>query len=186
MVDRRKPGRLDALVRWALASAGDRRKLPVLGLFPVGDYALPFLPNQVLMMAVALIHPRNWALTALVFTFGSAIGAVATGFAIQSLQTTFFADPAQSMNAGAVMAFIRDWGITAVAVLALLPVPPRTAVLVTAYAGVNPLLIGGAVAIGRCAPALALCFVAARAPNAAARFPTLARALARARDFAKW
>lgn len=40
----------DAIRRWFL---------PAVAIFPAADYVLPFLPNQMLLLALSVLHPKR-------------------------------------------------------------------------------------------------------------------------------
>lgn len=161
-------------------AAGKRWFWPTVGLFPVFDYVLPVLPNQLLMIALSALNPRKWWLVALVFVAASALGAFGTAWLIQLLGDAWaelmpFA-PSDSDSWQWTLEQVRRWGLPAVAVLALLPVPPRLAVIACAVAGLPPEGIAASVAAGRSVPAIAIAFLSARAPAMLAGLPFVGRA----------
>ena len=149
---------------------------PVVGLFPSLDYLLPVLPNQLLMIALAMLQPKKWPLVAMVFIIASSLGAFGTALLIQALgeQWTRVMPFSPSGETWAwAMEQVRRWGLVAIALLALLPVPPRTAVLACAVAGLPAEGIAAAVAIGRTFPATAISWLSAHAPGFLVRLPVL-------------
>lgn len=155
-------------------AAGKRWFWPAVGLFPSLDYLLPVLPNQLLMIALSVLHPRKWLLVALVFIAASAMGAFGAAWLIQYLGETWagrlpFGGEGEALHWAAGQ--VRRWGLLAVAVLALLPVPPRTAVIACALAGLPPEGIAGAVALGRTVPATAISFLSAKSPALLVKLP---------------
>jgi hypothetical protein len=154
----------------ALERQGDRTWfLPGVGLFPLCDYILPFLPNQILLAGLSMILPRRWIALAITFAVATAAGAALITAAIQSFGSSFaeqmFGDV---LNAGAfagVVAQIRTYGLPALAGLALLPWPPRMAVLACAIAGLPPVQVGLAVLVGRVVPTSIYAGLGAKAPH---------------------
>ena len=148
--------------------------LPAVSVFPLTDHVLPFLPNQMLLLGLSVLLPRRWWHLALAFVLATGLGAVLTALAIQELgrpllETLFGATLTDGMGqdgtGAAVLAAVERHGLIALAVLAMLPWPPRTAVIVCALAGLPPFAIGAAVAAGRVVPACAYTLIGARAPG---------------------
>jgi hypothetical protein len=164
----------------ALERKSDRRWfLPAVGIFPLSDYVLPFLPNQMLLVGLSVVLRHRWL--AATFVSASALGAMLVAFAIQSwgvpaVEALFDGPPEQSAAAPVIKA-VQDWGLVGLAGFAMLPWPPRIAVLVCAIAGLPPLLMGFAVAAGRTAPVLLYAGVGARAPQLLRRFARVNRVL---------
>ncbi|GAA2243660.1 hypothetical protein GCM10010232_33350 [Streptomyces amakusaensis] len=155
--------------------------LPALAVFPLSDYALPFLPNQMLLMGVPALHPRRWRAIALTFVVASAAGAFLTATAVQSvgpwlLDTVGLPAPGlgELREAGGMVARYGTWALV---LLALLPWTPRATVLVCALAGVPPWTIGLAVLAGRPLPVALLAAAGARAPHLLRRFRRVDRVL---------
>ncbi len=155
--------------------------LPAVSVFPLTDYVLPFLPNQMLLLGLSVLLPRRWWQLALAFVAATGLGAFLTALAIQQfgqpLIDALFGGAPEAGAAGTVMAHIQRYGIMALVVLAMLPWPPRTAVLVCAVAGLSPAAIAIAVAAGRVVPALAYTLVGAKAPGLLRRFRAVDRLL---------
>ncbi len=157
-------------------SAGKPWFWPVVGLFPSLDYLLPVLPNQLLMIALSMLQPKKWPLVAMVFIAASALGAFGTALLIQALGEQWMRVMPFSPAGEAwkwAMEQVQRWGLFAVGLLALLPVPPRTAVLACAVAGLPAEGIAAAVAIGRTFPAIAISWLSARAPGFLVKLPVV-------------
>lgn len=142
--------------------------LPTISLFPLTDYVLPFLPNQMLLVVLSILSPNRWLQFALSFVIATGLGALLTALAIQAigpqiLDTLFGGAPAGD-NVTRIQALVLDYGLIALVPLAMLPWPPRSAVLVCALAGLAPLGIGVAVMAGRLVPAFGYALVGAKAP----------------------
>jgi hypothetical protein len=87
----------------SLERQGDRVWfLPGVGLFPLCDYLLPFMPNQILLAGLSMVLPRRWIALAITFAVATAAGAALITAAIQSFGSSFaeqmFGDV---LNAGA-------------------------------------------------------------------------------------
>ncbi|MCZ8172676.1 MAG: hypothetical protein ACK442_00180 [Novosphingobium sp.] len=143
--------------------------LPFTALFPMADYALPFLPNQMLLTGLALSLPRRWLALALTFALATGIGAGLVAAAIQywgsglvQMLSGSASDPGQAAK---VLAALESYGLWALAGFAMLPWPPRLAVLVCALAGLSPAGMTLAVASGRLLPALSYAGLGALAPH---------------------
>lgn len=156
--------------------------LPTISLFPMADYVLPFLPNQMLLIALSVLQPRRWWLFALVFVLATGTGAWLTAYALQMaagpnlLETVIGGRP----DDGALtktLALVESYGVWALALLAMLPWPPRTGVIVCALAGLPPLTIGLAVAAGRIVPAFSYGVLGAFAPHLLRRIGAVDRVL---------
>ena len=155
--------------------------LPAVSLFPLTDYVLPFLPNQMVLIALSVLQPRRWWIFAATFVIATAFGAGLTAFAIQAaspwiLETLFGGTPDNSA-AAQVVSMVERYGLVALVALSMLPWPPRTGVIVCALAGLHPLAIGLSVSVGRIAPAGAFTFVGAHAPHLLRRLPSIDQTL---------
>ncbi|NGX16370.1 VTT domain-containing protein [Wenzhouxiangella sp. XN24] len=143
--------------------------LPAVSIFPLSDYVLPFLPNQMLLLGLSVVLPRRWWQLALAFVLATGLGALLTAFAIQEwgqpLLERLFGGGPESRTVAEVMTAIERYGLVALVGLAMLPWPPRTAVIVCAIAGLSVISIGVAVAAGRIVPAAAYTLIGARAPG---------------------
>ncbi|MFE0425612.1 hypothetical protein [Streptomyces sp. NPDC058953] len=186
MADAAPAGTRAGRVLTRLDRAAHRRWfLPALAVFPLGDYAVPVLPNQLLLMGVSALHPRRWRSVALTFVTASAAGAFLVATAVQGagpwlLETVGprVADPGELREAGG---FVTRYGAGAVAVLALLPWTPRAAVLVCALAGIPPWSIALAVLAGRPLPVALLAAAGATSPRLLRRARRLDRVLTEVR-----
>lgn len=173
----------DRAVRAALAldrAAARPWFLPAAAAFPALDYVLPFLPNQLLLAALSLLQPRRWAGVCAAFVAGAGIGAGLTA-ALIGLVGPALLDrllPAAPDAARQALVLVRAHGLWALLLLAMLPWPPRTAVLVAATAGLHPLGIALAVATGRVVPAFGIAFAGSRAPHLLRRVGAVARFMA--------
>jgi hypothetical protein len=143
--------------------------LPGVGVFPLCDYFLPFLPNQILLAGLSMTLPRRWIVLALTFAMASAAGAALIVAAIQHLGMPvverLFGDMPETGALAPFLAAIRAYGLAALVGLAMLPWPPRAAVLACALAGLPPLQVGIAVLAGRVAPASTYAGIGAKAPH---------------------
>ncbi|MER6910378.1 VTT domain-containing protein [Streptomyces sp. NPDC000594] len=159
--------------------------LPALAVFPLGDYALPVLPNQMLLMGVSALHPRRWPAVALTFAVASALGAFLAATVVQLagpwlLETFGDAAPGRDELREAA-ARVAEHGLWALALLSLLPWTPRVAVLACALAGIPPWSIALTVLAGRWVPMTLLAAVGARAPHLLRRFRRTERILSEVR-----
>lgn len=181
MAEAAMPSRIARIIL-ALDRAADRRWfLPAVSVFPLTDYVLPFLPNQMLLVALSVLQPRRWRAFALTFVLASALGALLTAYGVQAvgpwlLDTILGGRPDQGAAAD-VLAMIKRYGVGALMLLAALPWPPRTAVVVCTLAGLSPMTIGLAVAVGRTAPVGLYALVGAKAPYLLRRLSAVDRVL---------
>lgn len=170
--------RLGKAIRWLDDEAGRRGFLFKVGMFPLLDYALPFLPNQMLLIALALLQRSRWLALALTFAIASAIGALTAALIVQFAGGGIANWLTSSVDgAEQALALVENYGLTGLAMLALLPWPPRTGVIVCAIAGLPPIQIMLAVGAGRLVPAAAIAFLAARSPLLLRRIPGIDRQL---------
>jgi hypothetical protein len=153
--------------------------LPGVGLFPLCDYILPFLPNQLLLAGLSMTLPQRWLSLAATFVVATAAGAALIVAAIQHFGAPLMEARFGSMpEAGAmarVLEQIRVYGLPALIGLAMLPSPPRTAVLACAVAGLPPAQIGMAVLAGRIVPATIYASLGAKAPHLLRRLASVDR-----------
>ncbi|MGV9316890.1 hypothetical protein ACWDR0_32630 [Streptomyces sp. NPDC003691] len=158
--------------------------LPALAVFPLSDYAVPVLPNQMLLVGMSALHPRRWRAIALTFAVASALGALLVAAAVQSAGPWLLDAAGRLPGSGELREagdFVNRHGAPALAVLALLPWTPRAAVVACALAGVPPWSIGLAVLLGRPVPVTVLALSGARAPRLLRRSRRLERLLAEVR-----
>lgn len=153
--------------------------LPAIGLFPLSDYVLPFLPNQMLLLGLAMLRPARRTALILTFVLAAALGALLTAWAIQywgrPLFDAIFADALPAEAISELDARVARYGPLALTVLAILPWPPRTGVIACALFGLSPTIIGLAVAAGRIVPATAYALAGAHAPRLLRHWPGLDR-----------
>lgn len=155
----------------ALDRAAHRRGfMPALSAFPLADYVLPILPNQMLLVALCILQPRRWWRFALVFVFASGLGAAVAALAVQAfgppIIDSLFGGLREDASVAGVKSTIERHGIAALTVLAMLPWAPRSAVMACGLAGLSPWAIGLAVAVGRLVPTAACSLLGAKAPQA--------------------
>jgi hypothetical protein len=171
-------GRTVRILRRLDAAARRRWFLPAAGVFPLSDYALPVLPNQMLLIVLAVLHPRRWRALAVTFVTAAGLGALLVAGAVQTagpwLLETLPGD--RDALAGAA-GQVRRYGLWALAVLSLLPWPPRTAVLACALAGTPAWVIAAVVLTVRPLPVVAMAFTAAKAPHLLRRWSRIDRVL---------
>jgi membrane protein YqaA with SNARE-associated domain len=155
-------------------TSGRRWFLPAAAAIPAADFLMPALPAQFALATAATLRPARPLLIAALFALSAGIGAAMAASAVQAFGLTAqeLADrgfvSAERAREGAEL--VRAHGFTALVVLALLPLPPRAATLLAAAAGMSPLAIGAAVALGRTVPSSCLALLAARAPGSLRRF----------------
>ncbi len=162
-----------------LDRAADRRWfLPATAVFPLSDYALPVLPNQLLLVILAVLHPRRWWALTVTFVTAAGLGAFLVATAVQTggawLLEVVPADPGALAG---VTRQLRRYGLWALVALSLLPWPPRTAVLACALAGLAPWSIAAAVTAARLVPVTALALTGAKAPHLLRRWARVDRLL---------
>lgn len=156
--------------------------LPGVGLFPLSDYVLPFLPNQIMLAGLSMTLPRRWVALAATFAIATALGAalvtaLVQRFGMPLVQQVVGTMPDTSVIAP-VLALIHRHGLPILALLATLPWPPRTAVLACAIAGLPPAQVGLAVLAGRILPASLYAGLGAKAPAVLRRIGSIDRVMA--------
>lgn len=153
----------------ALERQSDRRWfLPGVGLFPLSDYVLPFLPNQIMLAGLSMTLPRRWVALAATFAIATALGAalvtaLVQRFGMPLVQQVFGTMPETSAIAPA-LELIKRHGLFMLVLFAMLPWPPRAAVLACAIAGLPPAQVGLGVLAGRILPAGLYAGLGAKAP----------------------
>jgi membrane protein YqaA with SNARE-associated domain len=153
--------------------------LPLVGAFPLCDYFLPFLPNQILLAGLSMLRPQRWLALALTFVTATAVGAALITVAIQHYGMPFLSQHLGNMPEPAALApvleQVRERGLLALFLLALLPWPPRLAVLACALVGLSPVQVGLAVLAGRVLPAGLYAGLGAKAPGLLRRLASVDR-----------
>lgn len=155
---------------FALADRSERRSfLPAVGVFPLLDYAVPVMPNQMLLLGLSALLPRRWPRLVAVFALAGGLGALVVAFAVQgfgpAIRDFLVGDAAAGAAAARVLTLIEAHGLWALTALAMLPWPPRSGVLVCSLAGLPPVGIGAAVALGRVVSSSYLALIGAKAPR---------------------
>ncbi|MET8824403.1 hypothetical protein ABZX40_07575 [Streptomyces sp. NPDC004610] len=150
-------------------AAHRRGFLPALAVFPLSDYVLPVLPNQMLLMGLSALHPRRWRVIALTFVGASVLGAFLVATAVHAagpwlLDAVGAVAPGQA-ELREVAGQVERHGGWALAALALLPWTPRAAVVMCALAGIPPWTVALAVLAGRPLPVTLLALTGAKAPR---------------------
>jgi hypothetical protein len=153
--------------------------LPAIALFPMSDYVLPVLPNQMMLLGLAMLRPARWIALIATFVLATALGALLTAWAIQYWGRPFFdavfADALPVGTLAELDALVTRYGTVTLALLAMLPWPPRTGVIACALFGLSPATIGLAVAIGRIVPTTGYALAGAHAPRLLRGWPRLGR-----------
>jgi hypothetical protein len=153
--------------------------LPGVGVFPLCDYVLPFLPNQILLAGLSMILPRRWFALAMTFVIATAAGAALIVAAIQEFGVPvvqqLLIDLPEALALAQVLEQIRTYGFPILIGLAMLPWPPRTAVLACAIAGLPPAQVGLAVLVGRIVPASIYAGAGAKVPHLLRRLASVDR-----------
>lgn len=144
MAEPRKASLAKRVSRWARQHA-DRPWLPlVVPAFPMADFVLPVMPNQLLLAGLSALRPSRWPVFALAFAAGTALGGAAVALSLQSLGAErglfMSAEEAGGPLAEAIQKFRRH-GLWFLAGVALLPWTPRLTVVACALAGFAPLAI---------------------------------------------
>ena len=161
--------------------------LPAVAAFPLCDYIVPVLPNQVLLLALTVLHPRRWWAFGLAWVAAGALGAFLAAVVIQAagpwlLDALFGGAPEPTGSAAAALDLIEGWGLWALVPLSMLPWAPHTAVLLCAVTGLPPLGIAAAVALGRALPVGVYAFLGSRAPHLLGRIRSVGRVLREIED----
>lgn len=155
--------------------------LPGVGAFPLCDYLLPFLPNQILLVGLSMLLSRRWIALAITFVIASALGAGLIVAGVQQfgmpIVEHLFGEMPDASALAPVLEQIRVYGPTALVGLAMLPWPPRTAVLACAIAGLPPVQVGLAVLAGRVVPVTVYAGVGAKAPHLLRRLTSVNRVM---------
>jgi uncharacterized membrane protein YdjX (TVP38/TMEM64 family) len=141
---------------------------------------LPFLPNQMLLMTLGVLHPRRWRALALTFIGATSLGALLVAIAVQTASPWLLDTIGLNPDQGAVRDItqgIERYGWWMLVGLSLPPWTPRTAVLVCALVGMPPWAIASAVMAGRLVPATALTLIGAKAPHLLRRLRSVDRML---------
>ena len=147
--------------------------VPLTATSTAADAILPVLPTQTLLVTLALLHPQRWLRTGLWFAWGSVLVGDLMALAVGQLGTEVVARALAAVGVEAathpdaetgVLAWVREYGPWALAVLALGPWPVRSAVALCALSGVSWLAIAGALAAGRVMAFPGLAWLVTRRP----------------------
>ncbi len=160
---------------WAKEESQNPWTLPTLGIFSGLDYIAPIIPTQTTLILAATLHPKRWRFTAGCFAIGGALGAMLLAYAIEvlglELVQRLFGDALDSAGLVGVSDSVRQYGVGALFILSCIPFPVRSAVAISALAGLPFFSIGLAVLGGRLLGFSLVAFLAARAPGVLAKAP---------------
>ncbi len=173
---------MDRLVRlWARLRRYAHRPwyTPAVATSATLDYFFLASPAQSLFIATVLLNPARRLATAAWFSVAAALGALLLAAGVQLLGGPVEAWLAQSSSATAswqrLQGWIDAWGVLALLGLSVIPVPLRTAVILTALAGVSFLAVGVAVLLGRGLTFAVLAQVIHQTPRVLQRLPWVRR-----------
>lgn len=184
MAEPRKISLAVRLGRWT-ARRAKRPWLPLaVPAFPMADFILPVMPNQLLLAGLSLVAPQRWPVFVLAFAIGTALGGTMVAVALQSLgvdRTLFVSAEEAGGPLAEALAQFRRHGLWFLAGVALLPWTPRLTVVACALAGLAPVAILGTLFVTRLVPCAALAIAGAYAPRWSMRFGFVERFVVRAR-----
>lgn len=125
--------------------------------------------------------PRRWPALAGTFIIATAVGATLIVLAVQAFGMPLIERFTGVLQDETALAYaleqVRQHGLPMLIVLALLPAPPRTAVLACALAGFAPVDVGLAVLLGRIAPATLIAVLGAKSPRLLRRIKRIDRVM---------
>ena len=160
-----------ALPRWG---QGKWYLIPLCSLLAGLDLFLVVLPIDPLVIACTFLRPKRWISCAVGFTIGSTIGALALSMALVSGLEPWLQAQAPELFSGPhvsqVLAWIHQYGFWPVVLNAALPVPQTPLIAAAAFAGLAPVKVAAAYALGRAVKYGILCGIVSRAPHLLARW----------------
>jgi hypothetical protein len=172
-------GKLGRWGVWLRRFSSRRWFLPAAGGVTSGDYFLPILPTQTLLIATTLLHPGRWRWVAFWFVVGGVAGGTALAAVIGSwgpeLAGRLFGEAMTGENWLRLQAIIQDHGAWALLALTAFPWPMRSGVAICALAGVPLFQIALALIAGRTIAFGGLAFLVSRSPAWLRRIPFFAR-----------
>lgn len=118
-------------------------------LLAITDSILPVLPAEIMAITLMYLQPQRTILIGTCFAVAASISALVFSLLIQkATQFTLTMNTEISAAIDNGSALIDDWGVIALALLAIFPDSPRTSVAVATVAGLSPLDIACSVFIG--------------------------------------
>lgn len=128
--------------------------LPLICFLAFIDLFILVIPTEGLIITTSMMRPRRWAVTALLVTTASALGALAMAIIARKYGEPFVAWMAgQELLHSAAWARTQRWvdgyGFWSVWFIALGPLPQQPAILIGALARMTPATIFWAVWLGR-------------------------------------
>ena len=179
-------GRLARTLRRLDQKSEQSSFLLIMSVFPLIGYLVPLLPTQLLLVTLSYRHPNRWLMIAVIFLLATSVGAFLTSVLVQFLGEGVKIYLLSSFETARHMAtFISIHGLWAVALLALLPWPPRSAVLICAFVGLNPVAIAITIFFGRIVPTFFLAWLSAHSPDVLRRMSLFKDALHQIVQFSK-
>lgn len=184
MADDMKPSIVIRLSRWT-AERAQRPWLPfALPAFPMADFVLPVMPNQLLLAGLSLLAPNRWPAFAAVFAIGTALGGMLVAMGLQSLgmdRSVFLTADEAGGPLSMALSQIAENGLWFLAGIALLPWTPRLTVVACALAGIAPIAIFITLLLARLVPCTGLALAGAFGPRFAMRSAYVERFVDKAR-----
>lgn len=145
------------------------------------DLFIMIIPTDGLLVSAVLVKPKKWLGRAIWVSLGSAIGAFLLTVLVQ-IDSQWVLDNLveQFVSSGTweqTEAFVDNYGIFALSLVAISILPQQPVVIIAALAGMQPLQAFVAVLIGRLSKYLVLAWLASHAPGYLKKLPFLSREL---------
>ena len=143
--------------------------LPTIALLTALDFFILIIPTDLLLVLSVLLNPRSWLRAAVIITAGSSLGALALAALVRwdnkIINHPWFTHIFQSGSWTKTEAFLHDYGVWALGIIALSPAPQQPSIVIAALAGIPLVWIFGAIFLGRLVKNIVYAWLAAYAPK---------------------
>lgn len=141
-------------LKWIAKHGAKPKAIVILAIVSIGDFFIPALPTQTSVLLLAWLQPKRALWIILAFAMCAAAGAsilvLLAGLLDQYLQ---MATPSQESKMHqqwiTLQGYIKEYGLFALAIMSLLPTPPRTMVVLSLLSGLAWLPIITTVFVGK-------------------------------------
>jgi uncharacterized membrane protein YdjX (TVP38/TMEM64 family) len=166
-------------IRW-IRKASAHYTFPIFAIaIVVLDFFFPVLPSTALLIGGSLLAPTRWFGITVGCSLGSALGALTVATIFQEYGWLFiewlFGDLKSAPQWQTIEWAIQTYGLFALFIIAVLPMPLRIPTLLTALADISAIMIALIIFSGRLIGYGTLARIASRSPEKMVKWPLIRR-----------
>ncbi|AXQ99130.1 hypothetical protein [Pseudoalteromonas piscicida] len=176
------------VLNWISENGKKPKAIAVLSGLSIGDFFVPALPTQTSVMLLAWLQPKKILTIALMFAIAAAVGSSIL-ILLATILESFLQSAIPSQDSAnfekwqTFKHYINEYGLYALALMSLLPTPPRTMVVLSLLAGISGYLIVATVLFGKLLWFTAVVLIVSRAPNWLPKIPWIGKKIAKTITF---